>query len=531
MKKIIAIIALFVIMFSLAFPVYAEETPSPSPSDDGGYSSGGGYGRRDWLDKNAPDFVDDGSNLDAMDNAIGTHIVSNSGLIYKLYFYMGPGTPNGSPSYPTVISRTYGYDFSLSVQTYNSLTQYFYFEAKEDGTSVNFPFAFYYTLNGDFVSDNISLNGHVSGTRTFATAGNYDFTNILSGASVANAVYHLSGSVYMLIEPVDTAILTNYDSSSRIGSISGDVVVIGNDNKTTVYKDCQFVDEDNSRFYCPTTNNWTTYNSYSYDYSTLTYNFTDVDNNTYSISYGDEYITYSETVNNVTNVYNYYYYTETEPADPDTCDHTFTSEITREPSCTMPGIVTYTCTKCGYQYTETIDPLGHDWLLKESVPTTYSVDTTSITCPDDGTTNFTYTLDEATETYTFTNANTGYTWTVPAVVTHGYDLYVCSRCGEEYRDYSGSGPPDEESGLFAAIGDFIANGITWILDKLKKLVEAMSGINQAFSSYIESLKEVGGNYPLFISAVVDALPSDLMNVIWFGVIALAAVFAYKKFFK
>ncbi len=114
-------------------------------------------------------------------------------------------------------------------------------------------------------------------------------------------------NIYFVCNPNDDVVENTPD---EVGSITGDVVVIGDDNEVTYYNDCQFVDEDNSRFYCPTTNNWTTYNSYSYDYSTMTYNFTDVDNNTYSISYGDEYITYSETVNNVTNEYNYYYYVD-----------------------------------------------------------------------------------------------------------------------------------------------------------------------------------------------------------------------------
>lgn len=317
----------------------------------------------------------------------------------------------------------------------------------------------------------------------------------------------------------------------RIGNITGDVVVIGDGSEVTVYKDCQFVDEENNRYYNPTTNTWNTYNSYSYDYSTFTYNFV-TDAGDTIINYGDEYISISETVNSVTNNYYYYYYVQPpEPADPDTCDHTYTSEVTREPSCTLPGVVTYTCSICGRQYTDTVDALGHDWLLKESVLTTYSVDTSVITCPDDGSTNFTYTLDEETGTYTFTNINTGYEWTVPATVTQGYDLYKCSRCGEIYRDYDGSGPPDENGGLFAAIGDFIANGISWILDKLKQLVESVGTINDAFTSYIEDLKAVGGEYPLFLGAIAAILPEDLMTVVWFGVISACAVLAYKRWFK
>lgn len=42
------------------------------------------------------------------------------------------------------------------------------------------------------------------------------------------------------------------------------------------------------------------------------------------------------------------------------CDHQYKSEILREPTCLETGSVQYTCTLCGYGYTEETQPYGHD---------------------------------------------------------------------------------------------------------------------------------------------------------------------------
>ena len=52
----------------------------------------------------------------------------------------------------------------------------------------------------------------------------------------------------------------------------------------------------------------------------------------------------------------------------DTCEvtvkihiHTYISNVTVVPTCTTPGVMTYTCTECGDSYTEIIPSIGHDW--------------------------------------------------------------------------------------------------------------------------------------------------------------------------
>ena len=50
--------------------------------------------------------------------------------------------------------------------------------------------------------------------------------------------------------------------------------------------------------------------------------------------------------------------------DPEPHIHDYTSRITSQPSCTIPGVRTYTCA-CGDSYTETISPLGHNIVKHE----------------------------------------------------------------------------------------------------------------------------------------------------------------------
>ena len=45
----------------------------------------------------------------------------------------------------------------------------------------------------------------------------------------------------------------------------------------------------------------------------------------------------------------------------DALEHDYKGVVTDEPLCIMDGEKTYTCTRCGDSYTETIDALGHGW--------------------------------------------------------------------------------------------------------------------------------------------------------------------------
>lgn len=205
-------------------------------------------------------------------------------------------------------------------------------------------------------------------------------------------------------------------------------------------------------------------------------------------------------------------------------DHAYTYTVQQEPDCTTPGIWLYTCSLCGDQYTEQVDALGHDWLASETTPTSYALPEDAA-CPDCGGTDFDFTLDQASETYSCT-CSCGAEWTEQAVVTYGQTTYTCSRCGETYVESE-----DPESGLFASIGNFIANGIGWVVDKLGQLVDSLSGINDIFADFIETIKEKSGAYPAFLGAVIALLPEDLTTVFWFGVIAFVVLAVWKKWFS
>lgn len=172
------------------------------------------------------------------------------------------------------------------------------------------------------------------------------------------------------------------------------------------------------------------------------------------------------------------------------CKHQYSSEVTSKPGCIEPGYQTYTCSECGHQYTEIIDAHGHDWIVTGSVPDVLD---------EDG-----------------------------SVIEEGYDELTCSVCDIKAKDY-GDGP--EEQDLFDALGDFIADGITWLLDKLTELVDALKGITDTFSSFVEKIKVMAGDYPAFFGAFVALIPEELATLMWFALIAWVVVAVWKKWSK
>lgn len=205
-------------------------------------------------------------------------------------------------------------------------------------------------------------------------------------------------------------------------------------------------------------------------------------------------------------------------------DHSYTVSVEQEATCTTNGIELYTCSICGDQHTQAIPALGHDWLATEVTDTTYNLPP-GTSCPDCGGTDFTHELDKNGGVYGCTCSECGAEWVVSAEVTYGHTEYTCSRCGETYIESD-----DPESGLFASIGNFIANGIGWVTDKLSDLINSISGINDIFSGFVESIKEKAGNYPAFLGAAIACLPEDLTTVFWFAVVAAVVLAVWKKWF-
>lgn len=46
---------------------------------------------------------------------------------------------------------------------------------------------------------------------------------------------------------------------------------------------------------------------------------------------------------------------------PEPCTHSYTSQVTQEPTCTGEGVLTYTCSLCADSYTRPLAALGHDY--------------------------------------------------------------------------------------------------------------------------------------------------------------------------
>lgn len=116
-------------------------------------------------------------------------------------------------------------------------------------------------------------------------------------------------------------------------------------------------------------------------------------------------------------------------------------------------------------------------------------------------------------------------WLPTGSVGYEYKELTCSKCGAVNRDY-GNGP--EEVDLFDAIGEFLAEGIEWTLDKLAELITALQSITDTFTAFAQEVSLMSGEYPSFFAAFFALLPEELTTLLWFAVIAFVVVAVYKK---
>ena len=139
-------------------------------------------------------------------------------------------------------------------------------------------------------------------------------------------------------------------------------------------------------------------------------------------------------------------------------------QVTTKPTCTEPGVKTYTCTVCKTTKTETIDATGHVYTEKVVTPTCESDGYTIFTCNNCGdiyTGNVTEKLGhdyqlkdhkdatcteagydyyecsrDASHHYTETIAKTGHDYTEkvvpPTCESDGYTIFTCNNCGDIY---------------------------------------------------------------------------------------------------
>lgn len=93
----------------------------------------------------------------------------------------------------------------------------------------------------------------------------------------------------------------------------------------------------------------------------------------------------------------------------------FTSEVTTQPTCIEKGVRTYTCSDCGGQYTEDVEPLGHNYQPYNWTWNGYESASVSLVCANDS--NHT-----RTETATITSEIT----TEPLCETTGLKVYTAT---------------------------------------------------------------------------------------------------------
>ena len=297
----------------------------------------------------------------------------------------------------------------------------------------------------------------------------------------------------------------DYSPSGRVGSFNIDLTYTTNNNITNKVENTTIVNETNHTVYNPVTNTTTNITDWTYDYSDRSYTVTTDNSTTQTITYGDEYVTIKEgdTIYNI-----YYYVAQDQNPDQDTgCKHSYTSAVTTAATCEAPGLMTYTCSKCGDTYTEKIPATGHTWQVKRTVKTEY---------------------DEAGN-----------------VTQQGYTVYKCAICGTEYKDDAGTGPPSTpdngdsgSGGIWDKLGNLMGSVVAGILSLIEavfgKLLDSMISLAEMIAgklkqvvelvlSFFDEIPTLFGGFLGFLSAVFPFIPDDIMLLLTFGLAAVVFI--------
>ena len=184
------------------------------------------------------------------------------------------------------------------------------------------------------------------------------------------------------------------------------------------------------------------------------------------------------------------------------CEHTYTQHTEQEATCTLPGLLIFTCSQCGDSYSEIVDPLGHDWIVTSHVD--------AVTDPETG---------EETAS--------------------AYDVYTCSRCQRTYEDHDGSGPEEDYSSssisklvvkVFSRLGTFAGKLIGSVIHLFDKAITALDDVVSKFNEYVEQISGFGGGYPAWLTGFWGVLPAELQVALTFAVICMALGVVGKKLF-
>lgn len=202
-----------------------------------------------------------------------------------------------------------------------------------------------------------------------------------------------------------------------------------------------------------------------------------------------------------------------DDVDPDTCKHNWEETSRTDATCTLPGSVTSTCTKCEKTKTEPLPKVGHTWEVKQTTQTSY---------------------DE--------NGN---------VLTQGFTIYRCSVCGEEYKDTEGTGPPaststpsdpddpGDEDGWFAKLlkklGEFLGSTVGALLKLLGSILDGiLDGLISLVTGVLDRLSQLVdlfGSFGEALGVLWTWLPTEVMTVLVAGVTIFVLLALLKLFLK
>lgn len=241
------------------------------------------------------------------------------------------------------------------------------------------------------------------------------YTKVVRETDASLKVYYPT-ITYVGSIPIDASIR---NTETRVGTFSGNFGYYGDNGQLIAADNVSIVNEENNTVFNPVTGETSNVTNWTYDYSDRSYHLTVDSGDTITVTYGDKNVTIKEG----DTVYNVYYIIGDDSGGGEHT-HRYSSTVTTAPTCTIPGVRTYTCS-CGESYTEAVPATGHTWVVRETVTTQYD---------ENG-----------------------------SMIQEGYTIYKCSVCGEEYKSTSGTAPPDGGGGGSGGGSDGVFSGIFGIL--------------------------------------------------------------------
>ena len=190
--------------------------------------------------------------------------------------------------------------------------------------------------------------------------------------------------------------------------------------------------------------------------------------------------------------------------------HSYSSKVTTAATCTSAGVRTYTCSKCYTGYTEAIAATGHSY-VSGKCSTCGAVDpncshsytskvTTAATCTSSGVR--TYTCSKCGSSYTQTIAATGHSYTskvtAATCTAQGYTTYTCVGCGSSYiSNYTAASGHNYVNGSCTGCGSGCSHSYT---SKVTTAATCTSAGVKTYTcskcsySYTESISATGHSY-------------------------------------